>query len=164
MPVLSFTIDKMMYDLPWSAYSQYDSNLCIAGVSLNPQSNAATTTILGDAFINNFVTEIDFANSTLTFTQNAYFVSAGATVTPATVPTPVPVIEVVDAAAYRNATSGFAFSPYVGLPMQQISLNDSLIAGMAISLGTSPYFAITTSYCGNCAESFNPANSSTYNA
>jgi len=29
--------------------------------------------------------------------------------------------------------------------------------GMAISLGTSPYFAITTSYCGSCVASFNPA-------
>ena len=38
---------------------------------------------MGDAFINNFVTEIDFGNSTLTFTQNAFYISAGATVTPA---------------------------------------------------------------------------------
>jgi hypothetical protein len=35
---------------------------------------------LGDTFIFNFVTEINFANTTLTFTQNANFVSGGATV------------------------------------------------------------------------------------
>ena len=64
MPVLSFTIDNMIYSLPWSAYSQsqtLDGNtFCAAGVSLNPSPNAANTTILGDTFINNFVTEIDF--------------------------------------------------------------------------------------------------------
>jgi hypothetical protein len=65
MPVLSFTIDNMIYSLPWSAYSEYGAwtngtNLCTAGVSVNPGSNADTTTILGDTFINNFVTQIDF--------------------------------------------------------------------------------------------------------
>jgi len=84
----------MIYTLPWSAYSQsqtLDGNtFCVAGVSLNPSPNAATTTILGANFIANFVTEIDFANSTLTFTQNVNFVSAGAMVTQAP-PTPVPV-------------------------------------------------------------------------
>jgi hypothetical protein len=39
---------------------------------------------LGNTFIFNFVTEINFANSTLTFTQNAYFVSGGASVETAT--------------------------------------------------------------------------------
>ena len=65
MPVLSFAIDNMIYSLPWSAYSETvlsftDYPYCIAGVSVNPGSNAATTTILGAAFISNFVTEIDF--------------------------------------------------------------------------------------------------------
>jgi hypothetical protein len=150
MPVLSFTIDDMIYNLPWSAYSEYGAwtngtNLCTAGVSVNPGSNADTTTILGDTFINNFVTQIDFANSTLTFTQNAYFVSAGASVTSLSAPVPV-----VAASQYRGPANGFALTPYVGVPMQQIYLNNSPIAGMAISLGTSPYFAITTSNCGNC--------------
>jgi len=80
-------------------------------------------------------------------------------------PTPVPVPEFEAAATYRGVAGGFALTPYVGAPMQQIYLNETYtIAGMAISLGTSPYFAITTSYCGNCIETFNPANSATYNA
>ena len=65
MPVLSFTIDNMIYSLPWSAYSQSQTwtngtSFCAAGVSVNSGFNAANTTILGDTFIANFVTEIDF--------------------------------------------------------------------------------------------------------
>jgi hypothetical protein len=91
----------------------------VAGVSLNPSPNAATTTILGATFITNFVTEIDFANSTLTFTQNVLSVSGGAIVTPAA-PTPVPVPLVSASAAFRGPGSGFTINPYVGLPMQEI--------------------------------------------
>jgi hypothetical protein len=76
-------------------------------------------------------------------------------------PTPVSVSEFEVAATYQGPYDSFTINPYVGLPMQHIMNGTNY--GMVISLGTSPYFATTTNYCGNCYESFNPTKSATYN-